>query len=363
MIKITNISMALLMVSGISVASDKMYQKFGIKSGKITYKITGSMSMMGVNSKTLGKKRVIFSDYGIKELREESKVVKQDAKITKSHTISYMDRAIIYSVDFNQKRITRMQNPGMIMMGLSDSNTAQQAGLKMLKQMGGKKIGEDNILGFKCELWEAMGTKQCIYKGVPLKTESDIMGAKSSEIATKIDFDIDISDDDYKLPDFPIYNQMGEKLDRDMLSSMDKRDQKDAAKTTDELATMVGLYGDAASSAGVKDGQKPTADQNKKIEDAMMAVMLPKMKEEFISQEKVLILGRECLSSADTVKEANICNKKINEMGGEQEEDFDKWDPERKKEILESVDKALNSIECIKKANSLADIKKCSVDE
>ena len=56
MIKITNISMALLMVSGISVASDKMYQKFGIKSGKITYKITGSMSMMGVNSKTLGKK-------------------------------------------------------------------------------------------------------------------------------------------------------------------------------------------------------------------------------------------------------------------------------------------------------------------
>jgi len=361
--KITKISIALLMVSGISVASDKMYQKFGVKSGKITYKITGSMSMMGVSSKTLGKKRVIFSDFGVKELREESKVVKQDGKITKSHTITYMDRSIIYSVDFNQKRITRMQNPGMIMLGLSDENTAQQAGLKMLKSMGGKKIGKETILGHECDLWEAMGTKQCIYNGVPLKTESDIMGVKSSEVATKIDFDTDISDKDYKLPDFPIYNQMGEKLDRDMLSSMDKKDQKNATKTTDEFAAMASIYADAAANAGVKDGEKPSADQNKKMEDAMMAVMLPKMKEKFISQEKILRFGKECLSSADTLKEANICNEKVNKMGGDQEENFDKWNPEMKKEILGFIDKALNSIECMKKANSMEDIKKCGVDE
>jgi hypothetical protein len=358
--KIVNISMIFLVVSGISIASDKMYQKFGIKSGNITYKITASMNMMGVTSKTVGKKRVIFSDYGIKELREENKITKQDGSIDKSHTLSYMDRAIIYSVDFNRKRITRMQNSAMMMLGLSDDNRAQQAGVKMLKQMGGKKIGEDKVLGYKCDIWEAMGTKQCIYRGITLKTESNIMGAKSSEIATKIDFDTPIKESDFTLPKFIIYDEYGKKLDIDNLSNMDKNDQRSASKANDDFASMMGMFATASANAGIKEGQEPTALQEEKIKSAMMSAMLPKIKEDTLSQEKALLMGKECLGSADTLKEANRCNKKMDNMMGESNtEKFEKWDRATKREILDEIDRGLESMQCIKRANSMKDIEKC----
>lgn len=69
---ITKISMALLLSSGLVVAESKKYQKFDMQQGTVEYKITGSTSMMGVKSQTLGKKRVVFSEYGTKELRDRS---------------------------------------------------------------------------------------------------------------------------------------------------------------------------------------------------------------------------------------------------------------------------------------------------
>lgn len=359
MTRLVKISMAFLVVSGLSVASDKKYQKFGVESGKITYKITSSTNMMGMTSKTLEKKRVIFADFGIRELREESKVTKQNGKIEKSHTISYMDKDTVYNVNFNKKRITRMQNPAIAMLGLSDENTAQQAGLKLLKRMGGKKVGKDSVLGYECEIWDAMGTKQCMYKGIPLKIESDIMGVKSSGVATKIEFGIDISDSDFELPKFDTYNKMGEKWDDSKASTTSKSDQHDERETAAQLSALATMFKAAASSAGVKNGASPSKSQQKKMEDAMMANMLPMMKAKFASQEKVLLFGKECLGSADTLKEANICNKKANEMSGEHEDDFETWDAKSKKEILKAIDESLVSIACAKKADSKEAMDKC----
>jgi len=70
----------------------------------------------------------------------------------------------------------------------------------MLKKMGGKKIGSDKVAGYSCDVWELMGTKQCLYKGIPLKIESDVMGIKSVEIATKAEFST-VTNKDFKLPD------------------------------------------------------------------------------------------------------------------------------------------------------------------
>ena len=359
MTRLVKISIALLVVSGFGVASDKKYQKFGVKSGKITYKVTSSTNIMGMTSKTLEKKRVIFADFGIRELREESKVTKQNGKIEKSHIISYMDKDTIYNVDFNKKRITKMKNPAIAMLGLSDENNAQQAGLKLLKRMGGKKIGKDTVLGYECEIWDAMGTKQCMYKGIPLKIESDIMGVKSSGVATKIEFDIEIKDSDFELPKFDTYNKMGEKWDSSKSSTADMADKHSQEETSAQLAALATMFKAAASSAGVKDGEAPTKSQQKTMEDAMMANMLPMMKAKFVSQEKVLLFGKKCLSSADTLKEANVCNKKANEMSGENEEAFDTWDAKSKKEILKAIDESLVSIACAKKADSKEAMDKC----
>ncbi len=68
-----------------------------------------------------------------------------------------------------------------------------EVGEKMLKQMGGKEIGSEKFLGKPTDIWEIkqMGTKAWVWKGVPLKTELNMMGMKINVVATKISENFD----------------------------------------------------------------------------------------------------------------------------------------------------------------------------
>ena len=80
-------------------------------------------------------------------------------------------------------------------------------GEKMMKQMGGEKIGTEEYLGKPCDVWvmKSMGTKIWIWQGtrVTLKTDTD-MGMKMSVAATEISESFDLKkldrprDIDYK---------------------------------------------------------------------------------------------------------------------------------------------------------------------
>lgn len=357
------VSALVLACSSIVVASNKMYQKYGVESGKIEYRLTSSMNMMGIKGSTTGSRDMVFSEYGVKELKDEKKVVKQNKTTNKTHIATYMDKSIVYTINYDTKKIMRMQAPGIAMMGLSDENTAQEAGLKMLKQMGGKKIGTDRVLGYSCDLWEAMGTKQCIYKGIPLSVESDIMGVKNSEVATKIEFGVSVTAEAFALPQLPIYDMQGNKIGRSSLAKMDAKGDVQATKNSEDMAALEASLATAMQGAGVAKGSTPTKAQEKDIKASMMSAMLPRMKEKFISQEKVMLFGKECITKADTLKEANVCNEKANKMSGENEEPFDSWNPKIKKDILNSLDKGLAGIACMKKANSMDAVQKCMPQE
>lgn len=362
--KTLKISMVLMLGSTVLFAGADKMKMYGAESGKIDYKITGSGNIMGVTTKTVGKKRLIFKDFGAKSLTEENQVQKTvvggNANMEKTHKISLIDGAMLYSVDLQKKRIMRMQNPAMVMMGaMGGDKSIKDMGEAMLKKMGGKKTGTDKVLGYSCDVWEAMGTKQCIYKGIPLRVESNMMGIKNVEVATKAEFDISIPDNDLKLPDFPVYDMYGKKLDKNKLADMDKKGQKEAAQAGEDMAALGASIAAAMQSAGVKKGERPTEAQEKSMEDAMMASMLPRMKQKFLAEEKMMLFAKECFSDADTLKEANACNQKTNEMSSEQEEDYTEWNEKTKKELLGFIDQGLAGVECIKKAETMDDAKKC----
>ena len=362
--------MIVLLGSSLGFAGANQMQKYEVKSGKIAYDIKGSGDIMGmVKMKTVGKKRVIFDDYGVQNLVEENKVEKKttqgQTETTKSHTMVYMKDSILYQVDFSKKRIMRMQNPAAAMGTLfGGDKTMKQTGEAMMKQMGGKKMGSDKVLGYTCEVWEIMGSvKQCMYKGIPLKIESDMMGMKNTEIATKIEFDISIDKEDFELPDFPIYDMEGNKLDKNNLDSIDKQDEAKTLQSSEDMAALGVTLATAMQSAGVQKGDRPNKAQEAEMKNAMMSAMLPQMKKRFLEDEKILIFGQECLSKADTLKEANICNQKANKMSSEQEEDFDEWNPAVKQETLGYIAQGLKSMECIKKAQDMNEVKRCMPQE
>jgi hypothetical protein len=234
-VKVLKLGVAVVLVGVVLFADSNYYKRYGVKSGKIDYTITGSGNIMGIETKVVGIKRVLFDAYGAREISETNKIQRttMDGKITtdKSHKITYMNGAIIYHVDMKKKRIVRMQNPAFMLSGM-EGRTPRQFAEETMKKMGGKKIGMETVLGYDCEVWSLMGARQYLYKGIALKIESNAMGMESIEIATKAKFDIQLTDKNFKLPNFPIYNETGERLNRKKLKEMDRAESSNAAQTT-----------------------------------------------------------------------------------------------------------------------------------
>lgn len=348
-----------LSVGLITVTHAKSMKLFDIKSGKIIYKLSGSANIMGMKMQMSGIKRFIFDNYGARSLIEIKKTQKKSGmggqKSEQTHTLTLVDQKSISVADFNTKIITKVPNIGASMLG---GGNMKDKGLAMLKQMGGKKRGTDKVLGYTCDVWELMGTKQCIYKGVTLKVVSNVMGVVNREIATDIKFDSALSDNDFKLPDFPIKEGMGSmgSLSKSSAQAMQAPNAEDMSKMAEALKQM----GAAMQKNGSNKQEITIPPQaQKQLQNALMGAMLPQMKQQILSQEKALRFAKSCLSNADSFKEAKNCEKKINKMMGERGEHIHKWDAKTKKETLHEIDRGLEGMACVKKAQTAQAIEQC----
>ena len=377
MIKTVKISLAVVVGSSLLFAGTDMMKKYDVKSGKVEYSIKESGNIMGmVKIKGVGKKRLVFDNYGVKDLTEENKVKKEttggQTKITKTHTIQYMNDGIMYRVDFKRKNIVRMENPAMGMNAMfGGGKNIGQTGEAMMKSMGGKKVGTDKVLGYSCEVWDIMGVKQCIYKGIPLRIESNIMGLKSLEVATKAEFNIPLSEDDFKLPEYSLVDMMGQKVDIDR-SKLNKIDKAQSAKNAQEMQE--GMKVMAAAMGALKESgfdmsnpnAKPTEAQEKAMQKAAMSAMggedamLARAKKEILADAADLPAIKECFQNANSVEEANICEKKAD---SEDPEHHTKWDSTVKSNLLKEIDAFANSLPCIEKASTFAVLKQCMPQE
>jgi len=377
MIKTVKISLAVVVGSSILFAGSDMMKRYDVKSGKIEYSIKESGDIMGmVKIKGVGKKRLVFDNYGMKDLTEENKAKKEttagQTKVTKEHTIQYMNDGIMYRVDFKKKTIVRMENPAMGMNAmLGGGKNIGQTGEAMMKSMGGKKVGTDKVLGYSCDVWDLMGVKQCIYKGIPLRIESNIMGLKSLEVATKAEFDISLNEDDFKLPEYPLVDMMGQKLDMDRskLNEVDKAQSvKNAQKMQEGMKAMAAAVGALKESGfDMSDpNAKLTKAQKKSMQDAAMAAMggedamLARTKKEILEEAADLPAIKECFQNADSVEEANICEKKAD---SEDPEHHTTWNSTVKSNLLKEIDAFEKSLPCIEKASTFAALKQCMPQE
>jgi hypothetical protein len=361
----TQIALATLIGSAGASADTEMPKRYDIRSGKILYEIRGGGDIMGmVKTKTFGKKRLIFDDFGAREIVELSKVEKETAggksKVKKEHTLRYTNGAILYDVSFKRKKIVRMNNPGLAAgVLLGGGQSMSKAGEAMLRKMGGKKIGSDTVLGHTCDVWSLMGAKQCIYKGVVLKVETDIMGVKSTEVAVKAQFNLSLDKEVFTLPDYPISDRRGRTLnvDRSQLDALDARETEKRLTQTAEGASAVKAAMEAAAKAGYNKNGKTRLNQNQK--DAMANAMLPMMKQQFLKQVTPMRRMRDCLRRADTRKQAIACGRKYGS-------DFDpsdvppQWNAATKRQTLQEMNQYLDTIvPCVRNAQTMQQVQSC----
>ncbi len=170
-----------------------------IKSGMIEYEINGNGQMMGITTKTIGKKTLYFKDYGtiIVEEEQRSDMVNEAAlEDSKTHTLRKIINNAIYDVDFKNRKITKSINLEGNHSLITDKN----------KIKNGRKIGSDIVLGYLCEVWAIDGIKQCLYRGqFPLWIEkTDKMGVKTKVIAIKAQFNKPLPNEKFELPKYSI---------------------------------------------------------------------------------------------------------------------------------------------------------------
>jgi hypothetical protein len=189
-------------LSFVFISTQVLYAKtkrYEVKSGMVNYTITGSGNIMGMERESYGHKTLYFEDYGKVEVQETEETSTMMGRTMKLHRLMKIQDGMVYSVDYKQKMITKQD-----MSQLIHGKDMSKMGKEMLKEMGGKKIGEGEVLGLPCELWEVMGTKMWMHKGVTLKIESNIMGMTRKEEATEVKFGVSIPSEKLKLPDYPI---------------------------------------------------------------------------------------------------------------------------------------------------------------
>ena len=333
----------------------KTYKKYLVKSGKVTYTIHGSGNIMGTTQKVKGKKRLIFDKYGFRELNEEVTVSKMNIlgneKVDKSHHMTLLNGTKATQVDFNRKKIMEINVPGMGLMIAAANQNIAKMGEKMLKQMGGHKVGQETVVGYTCDVWKMRVATQCIYKGVPLKITTNVLGIQRTEVATEAKFDIAIPESSFRLPDFPRQKLpagaggMSPEQTQEMIRQFQKK------RTAFEAAKR---------QQGVVSGTPMDATQQKNVLNAISLAMLPEIKQKILHQEQAVSFAKQCFGAANTVKEANHCVDKGNQMFPQNREDhLSSWSVTDKQKMLNEIRQFEAEIPCIKQAQSMQEIQQC----
>lgn len=206
----------LVVLASCSGNSQNKLKRYEVKSGIVKYTSTISGKVIGSKIAGSGTENLYFKDWGALELKETTSEQtttmkffgKEKVETTSTHVINKLDNGESYLANFDTKIITVSRDPMMDMMKQSNTN-ATEAGKNMLESMGGKIVGTESILGHSCEVWDVMGAKQWLYKGVMLKMEVTLLGIKTITQATSAKFDVSVADANFKLPDFPMQKMEG----------------------------------------------------------------------------------------------------------------------------------------------------------
>jgi hypothetical protein len=236
-----SLSLLIALISGNATAQNKL-KRYDVKSGIVEYVTTTSGKVMGSTITGSGTEKLSFKDWGALELKETELDQTTTMKIfgkgktetTHEHAINKLDNGESFSVDFDNQKIYLGRDMAMDMsQTFQPEGDAGEVGKNMVESMGGKKVGDEEYLGYNCEVWELMGGKQWNYKGVMLKMEMTALGIKTVTRATNIRWNVSVPDANFKLPDFPI-----QKTDTYMSNEDFQADQKEMQEGMDLLQNL-----------------------------------------------------------------------------------------------------------------------------
>lgn len=151
--------------------------KYAMKSGIVVY----NTQMMGMDV----KQTMYFDDAGAKEAQE----VSMEMMGVKIHTLTISKDGFMYTLDMEKKTGTKMAANAGMAQNIDFENLSEE----LVKDMDLKKLGTEEFLGKTCEKmsidYKKMSMKGTflVYKGVALKSETDMGTMKINLVAEKFE--------------------------------------------------------------------------------------------------------------------------------------------------------------------------------
>lgn len=152
--------------SGSSTKNTDSSHRYGIASGEISYRLDGLQQ---------GYETVYFDQWGAREARYTKATQKigsgMDRKIDR---LMITDKEWIYTIDFIEKTGTKTRNPAYDKEQIAtnlDVRDLSRINIQKLYKLGGKKVGQDQIVDLPCEIWEVkrLAAKFWVWNQIVLK--------------------------------------------------------------------------------------------------------------------------------------------------------------------------------------------------
>lgn len=182
----------MFVVLSLFVFTNFMYgQKiFDIKSGIVTS--TTSMDA-GSECSTNTIFTMFFDEYGEKLAYEFKTITHENGKDKVEYSRMVVKDNKYYSINDSEKTLNVL-SPNMAGINMMDLDT-------LIKKYNIKKIGEEKILGFLCDVYENNKIKFWSYKKVPLKSRYNMMSEIVSE-PKSAKFNVKIDEAKFKIPNY-----------------------------------------------------------------------------------------------------------------------------------------------------------------
>ena len=311
------------------------FKRYDVFSGKVFYKIyykkaSGNGAIQEIN----GTKRLVFDQYGFRELQEEHTTLHTTLMGTEQqheiHTMMLRHGNDLKLVDFDKRQIRHMRIPfAALLVRVAQNNMTREAE-EMLRRAGGEKVRKKVIAGYECDLWEFPGTDICIYQGIPLEIERKIGGVVRHEEAVRAELNVPVSTDEYALPDYPVLEV-----------------------SSSEAPIMEILEGISAVPRfqPIK-SEKPAM----MIDDQAYYNAIRRRSLQRLASTRKLY---ECLKESRTLKESNRCAENYAHKTGSVYAAGELWNDAVRAMVLRSLERALKIGECIEKAKNLEELVEC----
>lgn len=204
--KKTSMILAIIFMVSAGFAQQKI-ERYAVKSGHIKYDISGN---------TKGTREIWWDNYGDLSRTEVNTVTTTrflgTTSESKTHTLNIMKGDRFWSVNYlnntAQKGTSSLYDETVEISESMTEAEAEKLGEDVLSSLGGERLGTESFLGKNCEVISVLGIKSWIYKGVLLKSEGNLLGFKTNEVAVKFDENASISASKFIAPTDVTYTEI-----------------------------------------------------------------------------------------------------------------------------------------------------------